>query len=248
MNRVDYDTVAPAFDRRYQSEQRWTGIDEVLQHFVSGCHGAAVAEVGCGTGHWLSRIDGVVGRVFGADFSSGMLAKAHGTAPRASLVRATAEHLPWRDVSLDRVFCVNALHHFGDPELFLQECRRVLLPRGAFLTVALDPHTGEDTWWVYDYFPAALAADRRRYLATSRIRELLMREGFMDAKTTVAQRISAAVPFAAARTRGSLEHQSTSQLMVISDAEYAAGIDRLEREQPVLTADLTLYATTASLP
>jgi hypothetical protein len=34
--------------------------------------------------------------------------------------------------------------------------------------------------------------------------------------------------------------------MVISDAEYQAGLERMKQEQPVLRADLRLYATIGS--
>src|SRR5215467_889490 len=64
-----------------------------------------------------------------------------------------------RTASLDRIFAINAFHHFVDKRAFAGEARRVLRPAGRLLTIGLDPHTGLDQWWVYDYFPAALAAD-----------------------------------------------------------------------------------------
>ena len=94
------------------------------------------------------------------------VALQHGTL----LVRGTAERLPWADASFDRVFCVNALHHFFDARAFVTECRRVLRAGGGLLTIGLDPHTGLDRWWVYDFFPAALEADRQRYASTASIR------------------------------------------------------------------------------
>jgi hypothetical protein len=35
--------------------------------------------------------------------------------------------------------------------------------------------------------------------------------------------------------------------MVIGDAEYEAGLERMKREQPVLRADLRLFATVGRL-
>ena len=40
------------------------------------------------------------------------------------------------------------------------EARRVLRAGGSLMSVGLDPHTALDQWWIYDYFPGALAADR----------------------------------------------------------------------------------------
>jgi hypothetical protein len=116
---------------------------------------------------------------------------------------------------------------------------------GAFMTIGLDPHTGHDRWWIYDYFPAALEADRLRYPSADSIRAGLTTAGFARVETVVAQHIPARLPFEEAEARGFLDRHSTSQLLVIDDADWAAGSARLRRDKPVLHADLRLYATIA---
>jgi hypothetical protein len=123
----------------------------------------------------------------------------------------------------------------------------VLKPDGAFLTIGLDPHGDTDRWWVYEYFPSSLPLDRIRYPSRERIGELLRDAGFRDVTTEVAELLSGAVPFEAARARGSIDRRATSQLMVITDAEYEAGLARLSEEQPVLHTDIRLFATSASV-
>jgi hypothetical protein len=111
------------------------------------------------------------------------------------------------------------------------------------MVIGLDPHTGLDQWWIYDYFPGTFAADLVRYPSAEAIRATLEDAGFSDLTTSVAQHVPAAVPFDLAVERGYVDQRSTSQLMVISDAEYAEGVRRLTAERPVLRADLRLYAT-----
>ena len=246
MQPVDYDVVASDYDRRYTRHQ-YAGIAAVLRRFLAGASGG-VLEVGCGTGHWLGEPDGASGTVTGVDPSAAMLRRARTAAPRAHLIRAAAEALPLSAARFDRAFCINALHHFRDQAGALRECRRVLKPGGTFLTIGLDPHTGGDRWWIYDYFPASLTADRLRYSSTGRVRALLAAAGFVEAVTEEAQHIPAAVPFADAVRLGMLDRASTSQLMVIDEAEYAAGLERLQREQPTLRADLRVFATVAHVP
>jgi SAM-dependent methyltransferase len=142
---------------------------------------------------------------------------------------------------------VNALHHFPSPVSFIAECRRVLRSGGQLLTIGLDPHQGNDQWWIYDYFPAALVLDCARYPSTATIRTWATDAGFRDVSTSIAQHIPGAVPFEQAVAEGLVDRTSTSQLMVISDADFDAGRARLTLERPVLRADLRLYASIARL-
>jgi ubiquinone/menaquinone biosynthesis C-methylase UbiE len=244
MHPVNYDVVAPAYDRRYD-RNRYDGVRTCLHRFVEGGP-LAVAEVGCGTGHWLAELSPAGFPVLaGLDLSSGMLAQARAAVPTAWLVRGRAEQLPWADACLDRLFCVNALHHFRDRSAFVFECRRVLRPGGGLMTIGLDPHRGEDQWWVYDYFPPALRADLLRYPSTSMIRDALGAAGFREPTTDVAEHFHGQIPFEKAREQGFLDRRATSQLMVISDDDYDAGIKRLMAERPLLRSNVRLYATTA---
>src|SRR2546421_3621082 len=116
---IDYDAIAPNYDRRY-AENEYGGVERAVLAFVGAATGA-VLEVGCGTGHWLGVLDGLGRRgagSLGIDRSWGMLERARRAMPAAALVRAEAERLPCRSASADRLFCVNAFHHFVDKAAF----------------------------------------------------------------------------------------------------------------------------------
>jgi ubiquinone/menaquinone biosynthesis C-methylase UbiE len=247
MRRVDYDDVASTYDQRYRSN-RFEQTSETLRDFIGTDSNLDVAEIGCGTGHWISELEDGVRSIVGMDLSLGMLHEAARHVATAPLVRARAENIPFASGSFDRVFCINALHHFVNAGVFVREARRVLRPGGALLNIGLDPHCGTDQWWIYDYFPSAVEADRSRYPSTEVLRRQLEEAGFTAVTTEVAQHMPASVPFDIARERGHLDRRSTSQLMVIHDDEYEAGMRRLEEEQPVLRADLRLYATVGRVP
>ena len=248
---VDYDRVADGFDRRYILHA-YSGVRETLLDFIGSERPAAILEVGCGTGHWLDAVGSLSPFVAGVEPSFGMLTRARGAAPGARLVRASAEMLPWRDASFDRVFCVNALHHFADRQHFFAEARRVLRPGGGLLTIGKDPHAERDDWWVYQYFPETLDIDRARFAAVRTLRGELSRAGFAWAESSEADRIEAVMTVDDAFAGGVVDRSYTSQLTVLTDEEFGAGVDRLRRASTDaagaggtldLATDFRLYAT-----
>lgn len=244
MRPVDYERIAASYDRRYATNT-FDGIEQCLRAFLGDAR--SIAEVGCGTGHWLALAASLPQSpyVIGLDRAFAMLAAARVACPDADLLQGAAEQLPYRAAAFERLFCVNALHHFSDRAAFYGECARVLGPGAAFLTIGLDPHARDDHWWIYDYFPEALIADRERYPSARSIRAGLRAAGFVRTQTVVAQHVSARVPFNEAKSLGLLERSSTSQLLVIGDAAWARGSHKIAAEQPALHADLRLYATVA---
>lgn len=249
--RVDYDRVADVYESRYQRND-YTGVEKALVTFVEGPHlrRQRVLDVGCGGGHWLRRLGASGVNVFGLDPSAQMLAVARAGVGGGRLVRGRAEALPYDRSFCGGMYCVNALHHFDEPAAFFSEARRALCAGGGLLTVGLDPHTDQDEWWIYDYFPAALSEDRRRYLPASRIRDLMAEAGFSNCETRLVQHLPRVMTVSEASSGGFMHRTSTSQLMVIPDSEYEAGVRRIHEETAaaggvkILRSDLRLYGTT----
>jgi ubiquinone/menaquinone biosynthesis C-methylase UbiE len=186
---TDYARIAPRYDQRYRVVD-YHGIEEALLAFVEPANEVDVLEVGCGTGHWLRFLGRGRGRRAGIDPSLEMLSRGRGTAIGPLLVGARAEALPWADESFDRLFCINALHHFRNKTRFLTEAHRVLRPGGRLLIVGLDPHSTPLKWWVYDFFEGTLATDQARYPPSGEIRAAMSNAAFVHCTTVPAQRIS----------------------------------------------------------
>jgi ubiquinone/menaquinone biosynthesis C-methylase UbiE len=243
MRHTDYDAIAASYDSRY-AEEDYAGIEQALTDFVANNQNG-VLEAGCGTGHWLQFVRG---RITGVDLSAQMLGRARANAPTAALLQARAEALPFVKGSFERVFAINAHHHFLDKRAFIVEASRVLRHGGSMMTIALDPHTGTDQWWVYDYFDGTLDIDRERYPSCEQLRMFMREAGFADIHTREVMHIPGDVAADEALRNGKVTPSHTSQLAVLTKKEFDVGIQRMRaavRKDKTLrlSADLRVYAT-----
>lgn len=108
----------------------------------------------------------------------------------ALAVQSTATALPFRDAAFDASMAILTVHHWPDLEKGLLELRRVA--SGRIVIVTWDPLS--PGFWLTDYFPGTLAADRQvfptllqigRVLGAMTVSELLIphdcSDGFLGA-------------------------------------------------------------------
>jgi ubiquinone/menaquinone biosynthesis C-methylase UbiE len=115
-----------------------------------------VLDVATGAGHTALAFAPLVSKVMASDVTDQMLAEARKLATERGLsnvktARATAEDLPFPDMSFDLVTCRLAAHHFDDPRAFVAEACRVLMPGGVF---AIVDNISPDTEILIDLSPA----------------------------------------------------------------------------------------------
>jgi SAM-dependent methyltransferase len=221
--------IAPLYDARY-GVNALPGIAGLLGRVAAEAGGrqARVLEVGCGTGHWLGVLEPQVRQIIGLDLSAGMLREARRGAPGVPLVRGQAGALPFAAGSFDLLFCVNALHHFPDPRAFIAEARRLLRPGGAWVNSNMDPHAGRDRWYLYDYFPGTLETDLRRFPSAGTLVDWAKAAEFDQATWLTSEHIRAVQRGRAVLADPFLRKHGTSQLALLSDDAYTAGLARLE--------------------
>ncbi|HSM57680.1 MAG TPA: class I SAM-dependent methyltransferase [Candidatus Sulfomarinibacteraceae bacterium] len=255
--RVNYDEIAGGYDERYESNPL-PAVGEALVRLATGVGARRVLEVGCGTGHWLetlSRAEAPL-QIVGLDPSAGMLGQARQRPVALTLVQGRAEALPFAAGTLDLIYAVNAFHHFTDKARFLAAARRALRPGARLAVVAFDPRVHPD-WPVYRYFEGTYEIDLQRMPSRVQMRSLMATAGFerveqrevTEERTVRRGREILDDPF--------LQKQGTSELALISDAAYEAGIRRIketiERAEDVgqtatFSTDIVFYMTLGAAP
>ena len=183
-------------------------------------------DIGCGTGRFLAQL-AEVAKAWGVDASPEMLEVARTRAGSAGLKLGTAEKLPFKDRWFERTTMWLVAHLVDRPRAFA-EAARVLEPGGRFAVATFDP-SYFDEFWLNELFPSMEAADRERFPTADELtRELAP---FDEVRLIrLSQTGSLTREVALERVRG--KHISTFDL--IDDDEYAAGLERAERELPDL--------------
>ena len=133
----------------------------------------ALLDVGCNVGAWLAdcaaRFPDL--KLVGLDMNEPALEQARQRVPRATILYASADQIPFADASFGVVTCIEVIEHIPQQRraAALQEMRRVLRPGGVLVLMA--PHHGWFGWldsnnmrfrfkWFYDKLVGGGLRDR----------------------------------------------------------------------------------------
>ena len=226
--RVDYDALAPTYNARFEAASARPGIARALEDLAHDLHAHHILEVGCGTGHWLAGLRPLTGQCYGLDPSAGMLAQARRQSMSLHLLRGRGERLPFATGTLDMVYCVNALHHLAKPRAFVCEARRALRPGGLLALIGMDPHRRRGNWYIYDYFAGSYETDLVRFPSWEVVLDWLNTAGFTRLTRQPVEHILDPQRGRAVFADPFLRKSAVSQLALLSDTAYAAGLRRME--------------------
>lgn len=128
------------------------------------CHGKDVLEVACGSGGGLGYLARSARKVIGGDYTESLVRGANRHyRNRIALLRFDAQTLPFRPANFDVVVLYEAIYYLPDPARFMDECRRVLRPRGTLLICTVNKE-------LPDFSPSAHST---RYFAVAELSKLL---------------------------------------------------------------------------
>ncbi len=218
---MDYSTMAEGYARNRRVSDH---VIAELRSIFPLDSTSRVLEVGCGTAnhiHALVRLTGCMG--WGVEPSREMrqLAPTH---PRLSLCEGTADSLPFEDASFDLVFSVNVIHHVSDPLNYFKEALRVLSPGGSICTGTDSPDMIRRREPLSRYWPSSATADMARYHPVDMLLKLMSQAGFVETACREVRESGLVIDSRPYRER------AFSCLRLISEAEFQAGIHRLEED------------------
>ena len=135
-------------------------------------------DIATGAGHTALAFAPKVAKVTASDITPEMLQQARKLAKERGLgnvvtARAQAGDLPFPDTSYHLVTCRLAAHHFPDPQAFVREAARVLIPGGTFALVDNVSPSDEDLAARYNAFEKLRDPSHGRALALTEWTDLI---------------------------------------------------------------------------
>jgi ubiquinone/menaquinone biosynthesis C-methylase UbiE len=227
--RVNYDAIAHLYDGQPYREKT---VDAELVAFVAergSSDRLSILDIACGTGSQLVADCSVApdACLVGLDRSLGMLHQARHKEPMIAWVQADGAMLPFKPESFDFVTCQFGFHHLSDKAGMLRAVFHALRSCGRFVLRNVCPQQQPD-WLYYEYFPEARRIDLEDFWPPKTIAATMEAIGFSPVTVALEHRRFGQ------DLQGWLDmvrrRDLNSQLLAISDAAYAAGIRRLERE------------------
>ena len=244
MIKTNYNKIAGTYDKRY-AVNGLKQIETEIKNLISLNNPQTILEAGCGTGRWIRSIPYNNKQVFGLDYSLQMLRIANQNLVDMNFVNADAVVLPFTNNLFDLVFCVNAIHHFSDKELFISECKRTLSKNGMLAIIGVDPHIDKD-WYVYDYFDSVYENDLKRFPSKKSLVELIIKAGFNITENKLIEEVYSQKTGEEVLADPFLQKNLTSQLANITDKDYEKGILKIKNRikknpETIFTTSIKFY-------
>lgn len=241
--RTDYDQMAFRYDdgRAFPLEQL-DGWRRAVGGLLPTLSAASLLDVGSGTGIWshaFTRWFGV--RVVGVEPSNGMRSQATAKRSHASIayVGGRADAIPVVSETCDAAWLSTVIHHFRDLPAVAVELRRVLRPGAPVLIREGFTGRTDGIPWLR-YFPEALAVTENFWPTVDAVVDAFGPAGFRFESLQPVEQITARN----LRDYADLIRvRADSTLIQLSDDQFMAGMNRLDKDAATSSADDPVIST-----
>ncbi len=231
MQPINYNEISKIYDDVREGDLAL--IQRLIQALPSRPD-TCVLDIGCGTGNHTDLLQKLTGvQVYGIEPSEGMLEKARQKNREITFKLGSADRIPFDDDFFDFAYMTDVVHHVPDIKAMFAEIWRVLrspdpeLGRpGGKGCIVTQSHQQIEERPIAQYFPGTARVDKERYPDIPELIQAATVQGFTDPKGEI--RSEKPIELGASYLE-LVRKKGYSMLRLISDDEYQAGLDKLER-------------------
>ncbi len=222
---LNYDQISTTYDHVRQAD---VDLINQLVREAKIVESSCVLDVGCGTGNYADLLQKMShAHVFGVEPSEGMLTKARQKNPNLTIKQSDAEHLPFDANSFDFIYMTDVIHHIPHINVMFTEVYRVLKPQ-AKACIVTQSHRQIDKRPITGFFPTTAHVDKARYPDIPQIVESASAQNLAFLKVESLNEDKPIILDQAFLTL--VKTKGYSMLRLISENDYQAGLQRLERQ------------------
>ena len=230
MKVTDYSKIAHIYDKN-TSRHRIAKDSIIEKMYRTDGFEFTVLDLSCGTGLYLDKqtaeypLPEYKIKWIGLDKSESMINQAKEKQINSDFIIADVINMPLASNSVNYISNRFAFHHYEDKEKAVKEIYRILKPNGAINLVNMNPEYMKH-FWVYKYFPSAIELDKERFCQTKYLYDLLENNRF-KAEVNIKVKMK---KFKYAHILEEAKNRDMSQLQIITEEEYNAGINQMEED------------------
>jgi uncharacterized protein (TIRG00374 family) len=151
-NAIEGDIDEKAYNSDLLVQKYWQQRrTETLKTLLDAHDDEVILDIGCGSGVQLRALDiAHPGLLIGMDLNRGALVFAKSkNIPKSEFILADAQHLPFRERSVNKIICAEIIEHLHEPEKMIHESQRVLSAGGR---IAISTPNEISIWGIYEIF------------------------------------------------------------------------------------------------
>ncbi|MCB9453469.1 MAG: methyltransferase domain-containing protein [Anaerolineaceae bacterium] len=184
-----------------------------------------VAEIGCGTGNYLSALVSQTGcEGWGIDPSAEMLAYARQQPAAIRVQPGSADNTELSPGVFDLVYSVDVIHHLSDTAAYFREAYRLLRSGGKLCTVTDSEEIIRTRQPLSTHFPETIAPELARYPRIADLESSMGEVGFGQIGQRTVEQQTALTDITAYREK------AFSALHLIAEEDFQRGLARMEAE------------------
>ena len=223
--KIQYDNIAEEYARLRKSDIN------AVESLIKGSgisHISTVLEVGCGTGNYISAVQGSTGCIcFGVDPSQGMIQQAKQKEKGVAFSVGSSENLNFENDFFDFVFSVDVIHHVIGHARYFSEAYRVLKQGGLLATLTDSEETIRKRMPLAFYFPETIEHDLERYPDIEALKQYSKKVGFQVSYEEIVE-----TPYTL-NNIDKFSQKAYSCLKLITEESFVEGIERMKRDLEV---------------